>query len=131
MQTQRPDVLIPMPLSDARLRERGFNQSQEIARHIAKHSGIALIADACRKTRETPPQAALPWKARAKNVRNAFVCDANFSGHHIGIVDDVMTTGATLNELAKKLKQRGAARVTGIIIARTLPDAIRKVQPHV
>jgi predicted amidophosphoribosyltransferase len=120
-----------MPLSDARLRERGFNQSQEIARHIAKRCGIALIADACRKTRETPPQAALPWKARAKNVRNAFVCDADFTGRHVGVVDDVMTTGATLNELAKKFKQRGAARVTGIIVARTLPDAIRKAQPHV
>jgi len=123
---ERPDVIIPMPLADARLRERGFNQAQEIARHVANVSGIPLLPRACRKVRDTAPQAALPWKERAKNVRKAFVCDEDFTGKHVAIVDDVMTTGATLNELARNLKQAGAARVTGLIVARTLPDAFRK-----
>ncbi len=122
----RPDVIIPMPLADARLRERGFNQAQEIARHVASIAGVTLLPRACRKVRDTAPQAALPWKERAKNVRRAFVCDEDFTGQHVGIVDDVMTTGATLNELARNLKQAGATRVTGLIVARTLPDAFRK-----
>ena len=128
---ERPDVIIPMPLADARLRERGFNQAQEIARHVARISGITLLPRACRKVRNTAPQAALPWKERAKNVRKAFVCDEDFSGKHVAVIDDVMTTGATLNELARNLKQAGAARVSGLIVARTLPDAFRKRAPDV
>ncbi len=121
-----PDVIIPMPLADARLRERGFNQAQEIARHVAKITGITLLPRACRKVRDTAPQAALPWRARAKNMRKAFVCDEDFSGLHVAVVDDVMTTGATLNELARNLKRAGASRVTGLMVARTLPDAFRQ-----
>ena len=123
---ERPDVIIPMPLADARLRERGFNQAQEIARHVAKLTGIVLLPRACRKVRDTQPQAVLPWKERAKNMRKAFVCDEDFAGRHVAVVDDVMTTGATLNELARNLKQAGAARVTGLIVARTLPDSFKK-----
>lgn len=122
---ERPDVIIPMPLADARLRERGFNQAQEIARHVAKVTGIALLPRACRKVRDTQPQAALPWKERAKNVRKAFVCDEDFAGLHVAVIDDVMTTGATLNELARNLQQAGATRVSGLIVARTLPGAFR------
>jgi ComF family protein len=123
---ERPEAIIPMPLAGTRLRERGFNQAQEIARHVAKITGIPLLPHACRKVRDTAPQAALPWKARAKNVRRAFVCDEDFTGRHVAVVDDVMTTGATLNEIARNLKQAGAARVTGLIVARTLPDAFKK-----
>jgi ComF family protein len=123
---ERPDAIIPMPLADARLRERGFNQAQEIARHAAKLTGIPLLPRACRKVRDTQPQAALPWKERAKNVRKAFVCDEDFSGKHLAVVDDVMTTGATLNELARNLKKAGASRVTGLVVARTLPDTFKK-----
>ena len=128
---ERPDVIIPMPLADARLRERGFNQAQEIARDVAKITGISLLPRACRKVLDTHPQAALPWKARANNVRKAFVCDADFTGKHVAVIDDVMTTGATLNELARNLKQAGAVRVTGLIIARTLPDTFKKRAPGV
>lgn len=123
---ERPDVLVPMPLAEARLRERGFNQSQEIARHLARISGIPLLPQACRRVRNTPPQATLPWKERVKNIRGAFVCDVDFSGRHVAVVDDVMTTGATLNELARNLKKAGAARVTGLIAARTLPGAFKR-----
>ena len=128
---ERPDIIVPMPLADARLRERGFNQAQEIARHVAKLTGIPLLPRACRKVRDTQPQAALPWKERAKNVRRAFVCDEDFSGKHVAVVDDVMTTGATFNELARNLKHAGAVRVTGLVVARTLPDAFRKRAPDV
>ena len=128
---ERPDVVIAMPLADARLRERGFNQAHEIARHVARITGIPLIPSACRKVRDTAPQAALPWNARAKNVRKAFVCDENFSGRHVAVVDDVMTTGATLNELARNLKQAGAVRVTGLVATRTLPGSFRKHAPDV
>ena len=123
---EQPDVLIPMPLGIARLRERGFNQAQEIARHIAQAHHTKLLPHACRRVRDTPPQAALPWKERAKNIRKAFVCDADFTGQHVGVVDDVMTTGATLNEIARNLKQAGATRVTGLIATRTLPGKYRK-----
>ena len=128
---ERPDAIIPMPLADARLRERGFNQAQEIARHVAKLTGIPLLARACRKVRDTQPQAALPWKERANNVRKAFVCDEDFTGRHVAVVDDVMTTGATLNELARNLKRAGATRVTGLVVARTLPDSVKKRAAHI
>ena len=128
---ERPDIIVPMPLANARLRERGFNQAQEIARHVAKISGIALRPRACRKVCDTQPQAALPWKERAKNVRKAFVCDDDFTGRHVAVVDDVMTTGATLNELARNLKQAGAARVTGLVAARTLPGTFKRHLPDV
>ena len=116
---QRPDVIIPMPLANARLRERGFNQAQEIARHVAKLTDVTLMPRACRKVRDTAPQAALPWKERAKNMRKAFVCDEDFTGVHVAVVDDVMTTGATLNEFARTLKRSGAARVENWVVART------------
>jgi ComF family protein len=120
---ERADAIVPMPLSAQRLRERGFNQALEIARAVGRAAGIAVLARACRKPRETPPQAALPWKARRRNVRGAFVCDIDLAGRHIAVVDDVMTTGATLDELARVLKRAGAARVSGWVLARALRGA--------
>jgi predicted amidophosphoribosyltransferase len=84
-------------------------------------TGTPLLPRACRKVIETPPQAALPWKERAKNVRRAFVCDADLRGARVAVVDDVMTTGATMNELARVLRKAGAVEVTGWVVARTLP----------
>jgi len=115
------DVIVPMPLAPARLAERGFNQAQAMARVVAAHSGVPLLPHACRKVVDTPPQAALPWKERAKNVRRAFVCDANLKGKRVAVVDDVLTTGATLNELARVLRRAGAVSVRGWVVARTLP----------
>ena len=115
------DVIVPMPLGPARLTERGFNQACEIARHAGRALGLPVEAHACRKVSDTPPQAALPWKERAKNVRGAFVCDANFTGSRVAIVDDVMTTGATVNELAQRIRRAGAACVSVWVVARTLP----------
>ena len=114
------DAIVPMPLARGRLAERGFNQALEIARVVAAHTGIPLLRDAVRKVVETPAQAVLPWKERAKNVRRAFVCDADLTGQRIAVVDDVLTTGATLDELARVLRRAGAVSVAGWVVARTL-----------
>lgn len=115
------DCLIPVPLSSARLRERGFNQALEIARLVARSTGIALLAYGCSRIRDCAPQAGLPWKARAKNIRGAFACEADLSGKKVALIDDVMTTGATLNELAKVVRRKGAVGISVWVVARTLP----------
>ena len=119
--TRDADAIVAMPLAPARLAERGFNQALEIARVVARITGIPLLPFACRKVVDTAPQAQLPWKERAKNVRRAFVCDADLAGRRVAVVDDVLTTGATLNELARVLRKAGAAEVAGWVVARTLP----------
>ena len=115
------DVIVPVPLAPARLRERGFNQAHEIARILGRVINVPVL-HACRRVADTAPQAALPWKERARNIRGAFVCDADLTGRRIALVDDVMTTGATIDELAKKLKRAGAAHVSAWVVARTLPS---------
>ena len=115
------DLIIPMPLAPARLRSRGFNQALEIARVISRLTGVALAPAACRRVRDSAPQAALPWRERAKNISGAFVCDADLSGMRVAVIDDVMTTGATLNELARNLRKAGATEIQGWMVARTLP----------
>ena len=118
-----PDFIVPMPLHPGRLRERGFNQALELARRISKKTGIALLPDVCHRVRDTPSQTGLPWKERERNIRGAFSCETKLEGKHIAILDDVMTTGATLNELAKVLRKCGASHVSGWVVARTLPRA--------
>lgn len=116
------DCIVPLPLSAPRMRERGFNQAQELARPLARKFGLPLASDACIRVLDNAPQASLPWKARQANIRHAFECRLDLSGKTIAVVDDVMTTGATLNEFARVLKQHGAARVQNWVIARTLPN---------
>ncbi len=116
-----PDFIVPMPLHPARVRERGFNQALEIARRVAKKTGVALLPAACRRIKNTPSQTGLPWKEREKNINGAFTCEADLAEKRIVILDDVMTTGATLGELAKVLRKSGAAHVSGWVVARTLP----------
>ncbi len=108
-------------MHDDRLKERGFNQALEIARIITKHMKIKLDYTSCHRTKLTKPQASLPLKERIKNIRGVFSCAENLQGLNIALIDDVMTTGASLNELAKTLKQAGAAHVECWVIARTLP----------
>ena len=116
--TDENDLLLPLPLHPSRLRDRGFNQSAEIARTIHSRLGIPMNVDCLTRIRATPPQAALPLKERAKNVRGAFECAADLSGKRILLVDDVMTTGSTLRECAHVLQLHGAAQITLAIAAR-------------
>jgi ComF family protein len=116
-----PDLLIPMPLHPQRLRERGFNQALEISRIVAGERGIELDARSCVRTRLSPPQVSLPLKQRVKNAHGSFQCNARLDGLNVALVDDVMTTGASLNELAKTVKAAGAAHVECWVVARTLP----------
>lgn len=115
------DCVVPLPLHRRRLRERGFNQAMEIARPLARRLGLPLLASACGRELDSAPQAGLPWQARSGNVRGVFDCTLDLSGRSVAVVDDVMTTGATLNEFARTLKNHGAARVTNWVVARTLP----------
>jgi ComF family protein len=119
--TQCPDCVVPMPLHPARLAQRGHNQSLELAKHVARRLDIPLLPRACLRVRDTPPQSELKWKEREKNMRKAFHCVQNLSGKHVAMVDDVMTSGASLNELALSLRRAGAREVSAWVIARTLP----------
>ena len=116
---ERVDRVLPVPLSAARLRARGYNQSLEIGRHAARALGAPLAAHACERSRDTAPQSALRWDERARNVRGAFRCTVPLEGAVVAVVDDVMTTGATLAEIAATLKRAGAARVVNWVVART------------
>ena len=116
-----PDCIIPMPLHKERLRQRGFNQSMQLAQRLSQQLHVPLLAHACVRIRNTPSQSGLPWKERNKNMRKAFDCSTVVTGKHIAVVDDVMTTGATLNELAHTLLRAGASEVSAWVVARTLP----------
>lgn len=117
----RVDVVVPVPLSPRRLRERGGNQAMELARPAAKAAGARLEPGLCERVRDTPPQLGLPLAGRATNVRGAFACPRLVAGLSVAVVDDVMTTGATLDEIARTLKAAGAARVVNWVVARTPP----------
>lgn len=120
-----PSLLTAVPLGDRRLAERGFNQALEIAKPLAQAIAVPLAPQLLERTRETLMQSMLPPGERHKNVRHAFVVAAGGAdlvrGQHIGVVDDVMTTGETLNDIAATLKRHGAARVTNLVFARTPP----------
>jgi ComF family protein len=122
MPAARPDIIIPMPLHPSRLKERGFNQASEIARIVAQQLDIPLATHICSRTRPTPPQAGLAVKERRRNMKGVFACSQSLAGQHVALLDDVMTTGASLDALARTVKNAGAARVDCWVIARTLPE---------
>ncbi|WP_301101042.1 ComF family protein [Propionivibrio sp.] len=115
------DLIIPLPLHPERLRQRGFNQALELARPVSTRCRLPIDTASCSRTRNTPAQADLAWREREKNMRNAFHCAVDFTGKRIILVDDVMTTGASLNECARTLKLHGAAQVSVLVLARALP----------
>lgn len=117
-----PDLLIPMPLHPKRLQERGFNQALEVARIAAHELALALDIQACKRIKFSAPQATLPLKQRVRNMRNAFRCERRLDGMKVALLDDVMTTGASLNALATAVKKAGAAMVECWVIARTQPQ---------
>ena len=114
---QTIDLVIPVPLSPRRLRERGYNQAVEIARALGRPIDLAL----CVRERDAAPQMELPYAERRKNIRGAFRCTRPLDGETVAVVDDVMTTGATLEEVAAVLKKAGAGRVVNWVVARTEP----------
>lgn len=118
------DVVVPVPLARQRLAERGFNQAVEIARPLARALQLPLDVSSLVRTRETATQSQLPWRARQGNVRHAFSCNTDFSGKAVIVVDDVMTTGATLDAVARTLKDHGASRVSNWVATRVLKTLI-------
>lgn len=113
-----PDCLVPVPLHPKRLRERGFNQAMEISRVLGKGLNIPVLGRACRRVRFTVAQSLLPVKKRRANVRGAFQVHGSVKDRHVAIVDDVLTTGSTVNELARCLVRAGAKRVEVWVVAR-------------
>ena len=114
----RPDCIVPVPLHKARYRQRSFNQVIEIARVVIKELQLPVDLDCCIRHRDTPHQTELTGKQRRENIKNAFTVMQPMQARHIAIIDDVMTTGSTVNELARVLKKAGAARVDVWICAR-------------
>ena len=120
-----PDVLCPVPLGPRRLVERGYTQALVVARPLAAAMGVALAPQLLLRTRETAPQSGAAPGERRTNIRGAFGvnagADAAVRARHVGVVDDVMSSGHTLDEVATVLKDAGAVRITNIVFARTPP----------
>lgn len=108
---QLPDCIIPVPLHKNRYRERGFNQSIEIARVLSNRLKVPLDLKSCTRHRDTAHQVGLNAAQRNENIKNAFAVSANFQAKHVALIDDVMTTGSTVHELALALKMAGCERV--------------------
>lgn len=115
---EQPELILPVPLHKSRYRERGFNQAIEIGRTVAKELQIQLDITSCMRHRDTPHQTQLSAKKRQKNLKNAFSIVKPLHARHIAILDDVMTTGSTVHELAYVLKKAGVNRVDVWVCAR-------------
>ena len=117
----RPDALLPVPLAAKRLRQRGFNQAAMLARWLSRQLDLPCEENVVRRIQDTSAQQDLDAKARKRNLRNAFALttDAHVKGRHLALVDDVLTTGATAQALARLLMNAGAARVDMYCLART------------
>lgn len=126
-----PDGIIPVPLHSNRLKERGFNQATEIGRHLSRQMGVPLLPHACIRIKDTLSQTELSWNKRRGNIRNAFACTTRFAQQHVAILDDVMTSGATLNELARMIRKQGANEISVWVITRAmLSSAANKAVKH-
>lgn len=115
-----PDLLIPVPLSSARLRERGYNQALEIARQLPRTLSGRLDTRTLVRTRDTDSQAGLAIQDRRGNMKDAFRASRTLHGLRIALLDDVMTTGATADAAAQALREAGAADVGVWVVARAL-----------
>ena len=113
-----PDVLLPIPLHRSRLQQRGYNQSLEIAKPVSRALGIEIDAHLVTRVRNTDPQTVLKPAHRARNVKRAFKVVSPVEGKRIALIDDVMTTGHTVNAVAQVLKKAGAKEVLVWVVAR-------------
>ena len=116
------DAVLPVPLHHDRLAERGFNQAEELAREVAQALRLPLIGNRLSRTRATEQQARLDARARAENMRGAFQWHGAATPHRVLLVDDVLTTGATMDACAKALRTAGVEVVYGLALARSRPD---------
>jgi len=114
----RPDLLLPMPLHGSRRRHRGFNQSAELALQLGYQLGIPAALSVAQRVRATTTQSLLPAAQRAGNLRGAFAVDAAVAGLHVAIIDDVMTTGSSVIELANAARRAGAKQVDAWVATR-------------
>jgi ComF family protein len=114
------DAILPVPLHRLRLAERGFNQAVDLARPLARVRGVPLLYNALDRVRHTAPQFGLSVPQRRENIRGAFQVPRphRVKGRRILLVDDIITTGATVAECAKVLKKAGAAQVAVLALAR-------------
>ena len=116
-------IIIPVPLSNKKKRRRGFNQSEEIGEIISEATGIPLLSDALVKIKETSPQMEMGREERINNVKGCFEMKAALKNRDIILLDDVYTTGSTLEECARILKQSGARKVWGVTVAREVDQS--------
>ena len=115
-----PDFLIPVPLHRVRLQERGFNQAMELARRLGRRLAVPVEHRLCHRTRHTRPQSLTPTGLRRRNLRGAFSVTGELPATaHVAIIDDVMTSGHTADELARALRRAGAVHVEVWIVARS------------
>ena len=120
----QPEILLPVPLHWWRQWQRGYNQAEELARTIGHGLGIPVDSQALRRSRATPPQARLHKRQRQKNLQNAFFIPP-LPYRHVALIDDVVTTGATAEQLTRGLRQAGVEVVEVWAICRTLRHASR------
>ena len=113
------DLIVPVPLHPSRVRERGYNQSELLARELSRLTGIPSEPDLLRRTRDTAPQVTMEgYEQRRRNIAGAFECVSDPSGRSVLLVDDVATTGSTMSACAAPLKAKGATTVWGLSLAR-------------
>lgn len=117
----KADGIIPVPLHHKRLHQREFNQTASISRHLSKNLKIPLMLDVLKKTKESPPQTDVTGKERLKNIKNVFAASEEIKGLDLLLIDDVITTGATVRECTKALIKAGARSVTVAAVARSMP----------
>lgn len=113
-----PEILIPVPLHKSRIQKRGFNQSLELVKYLSSAFDIPYVTQGCTKHQATQPQSEMTYPARKKNIRGAYKA-ATLPYKHIALIDDVVTSGATINEIAKTIKKGNDLRIDVWCLART------------
>jgi ComF family protein len=115
----KPGAIIPVPLHRKRLRERGFNQSLEIAKELTKGLKIPIDRYSCKRRKHTQPQTTLPIRERNQNIKRAFIVKRPIKYKHVAVLDDVITTGNTINEFCQMLRENGVEKIDVWCCAKT------------